>query len=383
MPKLNDHGLGGGGGKALGVPIYPFKTVNGVIKRDTGAFQTIYGENIATIPAQSYSNAGCAVGDEIYLIGMMDDENACYKYNVNTKVWTVLTSSPYSGQKVWAVPSSSNRYIYYGIHDETGVYVYDTLLDTHAYYTGAGHFGAYSSATIDGDYIYIFGGNYSSAYRTYATRVDLGYQTYTRLSNIPDGMFNHCVVNGGDGYIYLFGGQVSSTIAYKYSIADDTYTAITSLPFNSYGTMGVRIDNYIYLMNSAHSLYPQAMYVYDILTDTYTSIGTTPKARQYGIVGVYDNVIYMLGGGTSSTTYTSGESLMVVRGTKMKLTTQRLCKGVKVHTNGVVTLGTLKEFDGSIIVTSETRVDVVNGVATIPSDGVYILRNGTYGTIGG
>lgn len=381
MPKLNDHGLGGGGGKALGVPIYPFNTVNGVIESDTGTLRPIYGENIS-IPFESYSNCGCSADDDIYIFGNLSSVYSTYKYNVNTKVWTQLESS-LGNQKAWAVPSSSNRYIYYGRHGASTVYVYDAQSNTHVNYAQANHYMDYSCATIDGDYIYIFGGNYSSAYRTYATRVDLGYQTYTRLSNIPDGMYNHCVVNGGDGYIYLFGGQNNSTIAYKYSIADNTYTAITSLPFNSYGTMGVRIDNYIYLMNSAHSLYPRAMYVYDILTDTYTSIGTTPNARQYGTLCVIDDVIYMLGGGTSSTTYTSGESLMVVRGTEMKLTTQRLCKGVKVHTNGVVTLGTLKEFGGSTIVTSETRIDTVNGVATIPSDGVYVLRNGTYGTIGG
>ena len=382
MPKLNDHGLGGGGGKALGVPIYPFNTVNGVIKSNTGTLQPIYGHKIS-IPFGSYGNCGCSVGDDIYIFGNTSSVYVTYKYNVNTKLWTQLESS-LGDQKAWATPSTSNsRYIYYGIHGKSTVYAYDAQSDTHVNYAHASHYMDYSRATIDGSYIYIFGGNKSTTYQTYATRVDIENTTYTRLSNIPVGMYNHCVVNGGDGYIYLFGGQNDSTIAYKYSIANDTYTAITSLPFNSYGTMGVRIDNYIYLMNSAHSLYPQAMYAYDILNDTYTSLGTTPKARQYGIGCVIDDVIYMLGGGTESGVKSSGESLMVVKGTQMKLTTQRLCKGVKVHTNGLVTSGTLKEFDGSIIVTSEQSLTKTNDVATIPSDGVYILCNGTYGTIGG
>lgn len=382
MPKLNDHGLGGGGGKALGVPVYPFETHDGYIESDNGTLRVIYGNAITLIPEYSYSNAGCVVGNAIYLIGMMNDENACYKYNAKTKVWTKLTSSQDDGQKAWAVPHGTN--IYYGCFNSTTIYKYDTINNTHSSFLNAtGHVMDYSRATIEGDYIYIFGGNSSSIYRKYATCIDIINKTYTRLKEIPYETYNHAVISGGDGYIYIFGGQVNSTAAYKYSIANNTYTAISTSPMNCYGTMIGRKDNLIYLVNSAHSLYKQAFYVYDILTDTYTSLGSTPSHRQYGTLGIIDDVIYMVGGGPSSSEYLRGESSMLIKGTSTNISIQRLCKGVKIHTDGDVSSGTYKDFDGNIIFELDTTLEKTNGVVITPTDGDYALVDSNYATIGG
>lgn len=381
MPKLNDHGLGGGG-KALGVPVYPFETVKGYVESDNGTLRAIYGDAIKTIPVESYSNAGCVVGDEIYLIGTHNNYNLCYKYNVKTNAWAMLSEAPYDGQKVWAVAHGTD--IYYGCADSTSVYKYDTINNTHTQWLGStGHVFNYSRATIDGDYIYIFGGNSNTTYRTYATRVDIINKTYTRLKTIPYETYNQAVISGGDGYIYIFGGQVSSTTAYKYSIADNTYTSISESPMNCYGTMIGRKDNFIYLVNSAHSLYTNALYVYDILTDTYTSVGSTPKARQYGTLGIIDDVIYTLGGGTASGVYKSGESSMVIKGTSVNLSIQRLPKGIKVYTDGAIHSGTSKDFGGNIILDFDTTLEKTNGFVTIPTEGKYLIVGSNYATIGG
>lgn len=379
MPRLNDHGLGGGG-KSLGVPVYPFNTKGGYVTSENGPLQAIYGNAITTIPASSYSNAGCAVGDNIYLIGMMDSNTACYKYNVATKKWTKLANSPADARKNWAV--TDGRYVYYGCDESTAIYSYDTVGNTHATAVSfANHRMDYSRATIDGDYIYVFGGNIGTTDQA-ATRVDIVNKTYTSITRIPTGMYNQCVVSGGDGYIYLFGGQVSSTTAYKYSIANNTYTRISDVPFNCYGTMSVRIDNYIYLINMASSAL-KPIYAYDILTNTYTSLGSTPQARQYGIAGLINDVIYMVGGGTTSTQYTSGESLMVIKGTSANLLTRQLPQGVKVHTNGEVNSGTAKDFDGITIFKTDATLEKKNGAVTTPGDGDYAIVGGSYATIGG
>jgi N-acetylneuraminic acid mutarotase len=382
MPKLNDHGLGGGG-KAIGVPVYPFETVEGYIASDNGTLQAIYGAEITTIPETSYSNAGCVIGDYIYLIGMNNDKTACYKYNVKSREWTKLTSSTDDGQKAWAVSHGTD--IYYGCASSTTIYKYDTLKNTHSQWLGAtGHVFDYSRATIDGDYIYIFGGNSSTTYRTYATRIDIINKTYTRLAAIPYATYNQAVISGGDGYIYIFGGQLNSTAAYKYSIADNTYIAITTSPMNCYGTMIGRKDNLIYLVNSAASLYTTAFYIYDILTDTYTSVGSTPNARQYGTLGIIDDVIYMVGAGNvNSGTATTGDSLKLIKGTSANLSIQRLPQGVKVHTDGDVISGTAKDFGGTLIFDKDTTLEKTNGTVTAPTDGEYALVGSNYATIGG
>lgn len=380
MPRLDDHGLGGGG-KSIGVPIYPFNMSEVFVKNDEGSLLVKYGDAITTIPENQYSGGGCAGGGAgagyMFLIGMMDNTRSCYKYNVTTKQWTKLTDALIGGVR-WAVRYLSSIY-YGGSNGVSTVYRYNISSNTHSATVDSGRYMEYSRATIDGDSIYIFGGNRNSSYQTKATSVNLATSTAKSLTEIPSGMYNHVVVNGGNGYIYLFGGQVNGTKAYKYSISSNTYTAISDMPFSCYGGMGVRIDNYIYLINSAHSLYTKSIYAYDILTNTYTSLGNTPKARQYGVADVVNGDVYMIGGGTSATTYLSGESARIGKFKTLNLLHQRLTNGCKVYTDGDINTGTVtnKVFEQA------TTVEKVNGVATIPADNEYFLVGANYATIGG
>ena len=380
MPKLNDHGLGGGG-KALGVPLSPLNSMEGYLTKNDGALRVIYGGVITTIPEEAYSNSGCAIDNDIYLIGMKNNNSICYKYNVETRIWTKLSDSPEEGAKAWSVPCGTD--IYYGNANTGNIYKFDTLTNEHSFFlSGTGHNLKQSRATIDGDYIYIFGGNSSSTYQTYATRVDIVNKTYTRLMAIPTGMYNQSVISGGDGYIYLFGGMVSSTTAYKYSITDNTYTTIATVPFSCYGTMIVRSENYIYLINMTSSS-SAPIYAYDILTNTYRSLGSTVNARQYGVVGIIDDVIYMVGGGTTTTTYNSGDKLMIIKGELNDFSIRHLPQGVKVYTDGDVYSGKYINFDGTAVFKSETKIDKLNNVAITPTDCEYALVGSDYATIEG
>lgn len=378
MPNLKDHGLGGGG-KSIGVPVYPYISSDGLIRDENGTLRVIFGDEVTALPAASYSNCGCAIGDDIYLIGMASDENACYKYNVKTKIWTELSDSPYSGQKAWAVAKDHN--IYYGCAESASVYMYDTVNDAHGtLVSSTSHIMRNARAAIDGDYIYIFGGNYSTTYKSRADRVDIVNKTSTRLNNIPLSMYNHSVVNGGNGYIYLFGGMDNPTAAYKYSIAANSFTEIAKTTVNSYGAMHCRIDNYIYLINTAATLGYKSIQAYDVLTDTYIGVGNTENARRYGICGVVDDVIYMIGGGADSALQSTGDSMSILKFKGIKISRHRLLKGCKIHTDGDVNTGTI---DADDILTINTKVDNINGVARIPSDGEYMIVDAKYATIGG
>ena len=112
MPKLSDHGLGGGS-KAIGVPIYPLNTVD-TLKKDytNGTWGQYYGDTTATAPVNLQGHASSVYGDEIYFIGHNSSASECYKYNVKTRVWTKLKDAPTTDNKSWAVTIGTD--IWYG-----------------------------------------------------------------------------------------------------------------------------------------------------------------------------------------------------------------------------------------------------------------------------
>lgn len=387
MPKLNDHGIGGGS-KSLMVPIYPIKTSLVWYDSANALPRPIYGDAMTTLPESSYQNAGCAVGDAIYLIGMLDSGKTCYKYDVNSKIWTKLADATSSEGTAWAIAHGTN--IYYAKNDDRAIYKYDTLTNTHSVLvSNSNHYMTNSSAVFrpNGSQIYIFGGSYSTAHRTYCTKVVIGTGATTRMSAIPVTMANHCAMlhDNNNEDMYLFGGINNSTKAYKFDSYSNSYTALKDIPFGYYGGMIVRIDNYIYLINSASSTGATAMYAYNVSTNAYTSLGTTPNARQYGVADIIDNVLYMMGGGgSSSSVRTSGDSATMRRLEAGSMSQQKLVKGCKLYCNGTVYKGTIEgAINGTPILNIGTRLNRVNNVITIPSTGDYYMRSTTYATMGG
>ena len=386
MPRLNDHGLGGGG-KGLGVPVYPLISVDVKIKDKSGTVYELYGENTAKAPFSLCKQASCVIGDEIYFIGTGDQILYCYTYNVKTRVWTQLANTPASTDKCWAVAIGSN--IYYCAEGETNIYVYHTSNNTHEVYTSAPIHLNNSRATSDGANIYIFGGNYTSAYQKYAYKFDVIAKTFTRLTDMPTPRYDHSVVYCSDGYIYIFGGFTSAGMktGHKYNTYTDTYTQLANIPINFYRGMIADVDDYIYLINS-YAENNKGLYRYDKNTNTFTTLENTPNQRYYGHANVIENVIYMMGYSTGGDLAKRGESMLSIAlldGTK-KMKIIRLVKNSKLYTNADVATGEVTRYDNTNLLNIKNDLKYMtksNNVVTVNNDGEYILINGTYATIGG
>lgn len=388
MPNLSNHGLGGGG-KALGVPVYPFETTTGIIENSNGTLDAYYGNDmIATAPENIQGQASCQIGDEMYFIGTATNKGHCFKYNLRTKIWTRLSDSPYGGSdKEWAVPFMTD--IYYG----TGnlIVKYDTSSNTHTS-QGTFRYFAGSRATTDGENIYISGGNYSDSFKKMFNRFNPTTKEMDTLSEIPIELYNHGCIYNEYGEIYLFmpyqygisgGGTLYVTRVLRYTIKNDTFTVMSEINDFAYTGGMITISNgYIYLINSS---YNEDMYngvcIYDYKrTMTGTILSDSPTARYSGHVGVLDNVIYMIGGANG---LLSGDAMIVIKGETSVASVCLLCKSSKVYTDGNVVGGTITDFKNKIIVSDAVTLEKVNGAVRIPTDGKYALVGSSYATIGG
>lgn len=382
MPKLNDHGLGGGS-KALGVPVYPLNTRSAFQKDDVnGAFTYFYGDatSIATAPVSIYDHASCVYGDEMYFFGHETSSTDCYKYNVKTKEWTKIADAPTNDTKSWAVLIGTN--IWYGANGY--IFKYNILANEHYTIVATPWVMQSTRACTDGQYIYIFGGGTASTYRKNAYKFEVATNTFTQLTNLPAGMYYHGCVYGDDGYCYLFGGPTSRTGAYKYDIANNTYTTLATIPVNYQGAPIVKIDNYIYLIHTSYNTTPYIV-AYDMITDVFTLVtdsGTT--TRSYGHGGVIDGVVYLIGGGSTEASHKGGIALLLTKARTVNAVIQNLHKGSKCYTDGdVMTCDGAIEMLGQLIVSNETPLEKKNGAVTTPIDGKYVLIESTYATIGG
>ncbi len=380
MPKLNDHGLGGGG-KALGVPVYPLNNVTALQKDDVnGTWQSFFGETTATAPVQLQNHASSVYGDEMYFIGTKSDAQLCYKYNVKTRVWTQLAKTPIADEKYWAVTLNTDIWYVAG----TKIYRYDILTDTHHSIATTPYTMGGTKACTDGQYIYSFGGGSSSTDQYKAYKFDTTNNTFTQLASITTMMTQHGCVYGGDGYVYLFGGSTNPTISYKYNIANNSYTALSTIPFNYSKGMICQIDNYIYLLCSGHTSNDRTTYVFDINSGTYFNLTSPPNGRALGHAGVVDDAIYMIGGTlNSSSYYYTGDSMLALKVITSNVAIQKLLKGTKCYTDGDVKVDAVKEAIGQYVLNGGTTLEKTNGAVTIPTDGEYALVGSNYATIGG
>ena len=98
-----------------------------------------------------------------------------------------------------------------------------------------------------------------------------------------------------NGYIYLFGGIGSSSNVDRYTVATNTWTAMTAMPAalrGNYSMMAV-VDTdlgVIHVFNSTNN-----HYVYDPVADTY-SARTGGPALAWRNISYYNGIIYAMGG---------------------------------------------------------------------------------------
>ena len=375
MPKLNDHGLGGGGGKALGVPVFPFSNNTEIFVEDLENYETfnkVYGDATGEAPVNFNSNAHCVIGDEIFIFGTSNTIAECYKYNVKTKVWTKLSNSINTSKIDWMVPDklNGNISIYYGEVGGT-IYKYTISSNTHTFIldTSSYHKFKNSKAVYNNAHIWTSGGNYASNQNNLFYSFSLRTNGFTKRTNLPIGMVQHGMVSHGDS-IYFFGGTAYGQRAYRYDVSTATFTQLTNIPDPYYEGPCISDDNFIYLINSAYdSANDNRIWIYDIVANTYTvhAEGGTNVNRSNGHAGIIDDLIYVIGGTNGPKT---GYSMRLLAGKLKQALLIRLFKNTKLYTDGDVSLN-----DESLVKS--------NGVVNIPSDGEYLLVDASYATIGG
>jgi N-acetylneuraminic acid mutarotase len=107
-----------------------------------------------------------------------------------------------------------------------------------------------------------------------------------------------------NGKIYLFGGaptiNSSTDKAYRYDPADQTFTALPSLPQATCGAGVVELNGKLYVIGGGSAplgAYFSTVRVFDPQTETWGTAASLPEPRSLFTAGVIDGKIYVAGGG--------------------------------------------------------------------------------------
>lgn len=375
MANLEDHGLGGGG-KSLGVPIYPLHDRTIFARHDSlGSYVNYNGGGITKGIYNLIENASSVVGDSIYFMGTNSGSAYACKYNTSTDKWTTLANCTDDSNKYWAV--TINDIVYYGGYSK--ISKYDPTNNTHTVlFTHSSNFNG-AKADTDGTDIYIFGG---TSGLTSAYKYSVVNNTLTTLANIPINMTQHSVKYGGDGYFYLFGGSKNPNTAYKYNISTNAYTSILAIPYSHYNAMITRIRSTIYLIDGYDSSVQQLLYAYNINANTYTALPNLQSKRYTGHAHVVDYLTYIIGGGAKTLDPTGGDIALIDRLYKNKMTQMGFSKNTKVYYNGAMSNG-IRYVMGYPFQDPSKIITKSNNMVVIPEDGLYEIVGGDYATIEG
>lgn len=381
MPKLNDHGLGGGG-KVLGVPVYPHTNDGVLYGSNSGTYREFKGPDGVSGSHYASGDASSVKGDEFYILGGRPHAS-CVKYNVKTKIWTTIASAD-DYERTWAVTIGDD--IYY--NSTTYIKKYDTVNNKHSSVVKhpGNLIGSRAVADSTGENIYIFGGE--SGYGMNAYKFNISNNTFTKLTDVPSEADYHSVIYGYNNKIYIFGGTTNPQYAYEYNPSTDSYTQLTNIPMRYYNGLIACIRGFyqyqnIYLINTSNTSYAKYAYVYHITKKTYTRLSNTTYNRYNGHAGVIDNVIYMIGGSNATETVGAVESMFIIQAIDRPILRTQLLKNTKIYTDGPVRYNALNEILGLTVMTDGTAVKRVDGMATIPDDNEYVMHDASYVTIGG
>lgn len=147
------------------------------------------------------------------------------------------------------------------------------------------------------DQFFVFGGDNGSSPINTLNIYDVTSDTWSQGANIPPsgGGFGVavCQVNGR---IFLAGGSTSTTAAFEYDPASDSYTSIASLPFpGAFRTHGAGVD----LLNECHTfangLENVFHYIYSVDTNTWIVGQPMPVPVTDPAVVAVGTEIYVIG----------------------------------------------------------------------------------------
>lgn len=178
------------------------------------------------------------------------------------------------------------------------VYKYNLKNDTYTQLSNMPFKTAYCPGIAIGTDIYIFG-SYNS---TLFYKFDTTTETYTNLANLPAYLSGSVVANVGD-YIYVTGGEKLITKMYKYSISNNTWTRLSDAPYQlmttsmfAYGTDIYMVSSAVYSSSGSYAI--PNNYVFDTITETFRMLpSSSPEGFRVTKTHVKDNFVYLIGGG--------------------------------------------------------------------------------------
>jgi len=212
-----------------------------------------------------------------------------------------LPATPGNGSCMCNDQRGIDRFIYF-IFSATSFWRYDTWSDSWqqlanppSFTFGAGTAMVFDPSRGSQGYIWLFGPLSSSPFAVFAY-YDIASNTWTSRA-APSGLGSawgtdaaliHTCINysssGNDDYIYLIGNN--ATAFYRYSITDNSWTTLASLPASIGAGCGIYWDwgtggnpNFLYAIRGGGST---AIYRYSISGNSWTTLSYFPAVETFG-----------------------------------------------------------------------------------------------------
>ena len=221
--------------------------------------------SVSTLPYQFYCGSAILLNNEIHILGSNNNsyKTSHYKYNPITATWSNVSILPYEF--------------------------------------------SYGSAIVLDNEIHILG-SYSSSYKTSHYKYNTSTNTWSSVSTLPYKFaFGSIVVLNNEIHImgsgnYSNGSYPYSKYHYKYNTSTNTWTSVSTLPYEFYYGSAIVLNNEIHILGSGSSG-SKYHYKYNTSTNTWTSVSTLPYKFAYGSIVVLDNEIHILGGSGNNSSY--------------------------------------------------------------------------------
>lgn len=259
------------------------------------------------IPGTFENGRTVRIGADIFLFGVnqagLNDKT--YRYNALDGTYTQLSNLPYTWttqHRVAVVAVGIDVYLFIPYTDHydrnrTRIIKYDTITDTYSLLEDSSLYFANTIGTAHSTDIYLFGegAGTATAYNVY--KYDTLANTFTQLSNKPNGLYRVYRLSKMGTDIYLFGegngGLYNS--AYKYDILSDTYIQLPNTPVRNVDGVSVAIGTDIFLLGGSNVADRNASYKYDTISKTYTQLGNIPYPFYRGQAEYFNDKIYCFG----------------------------------------------------------------------------------------
>ncbi len=152
-------------------------------------------------------------------------------------------------------------------------------------------------------------GNSLSATSNITQTISTQGQWDAKAAMSPGGLYDHAVVDGGNGSLYAMGGNGQGTqLNLRYNTATDAWTQVTSLPGDLRIIDGGQVAGVIYLPGGFNgSSFVATTYAYNVAGNSWTTVASAPRSvAAYGAAAC-DGKLYRLGGASYST-FPNGET---------------------------------------------------------------------------